>query len=362
MKNYILSLGVLLSLTVFVSAFAETNTTTFCPNLISYLARGSRGQEVRDLQTFLSQNKDIYPEGITTGYFGALTENAVKRWQAKYNIVSSGSPKTTGYGAVGPKTRQKIKEICSAPSPLPPPPAPVPAPAPIPPSPISPSLDLKVEGSDGPITISKNSSATISWTLTNDQWSYCTKLGSWLSEGSVKTVSGSESIGGLSYNQTYTLLCYIGNQSYQDSVTVYVSQGTTTPSAQPPSSTPAPTSTQAIIPSPYSSGGVDCHLDVSPTKAVIGKDAIEAKWLLTSSPSNWPFYWHNIDNGIETGHIYGGKTSYPYNVDVVDYPTVPGKYTRYVHVIADPLWVTTNDVNHPSAACTTNAVTFEVSN
>jgi len=61
--------------------------------------------EVSLLQIFLANDPDIYPEGLVTGYFGPLTERAVQRWQARMNIVSSGTPATTGYGVVGPRTR-----------------------------------------------------------------------------------------------------------------------------------------------------------------------------------------------------------------------------------------------------------------
>ena len=52
--------------------------------------------EVSKLQQFLAQDKAIYPEGLVTGYFGTLTQQAVQRWQAKYGVVSSGTPVTTG--------------------------------------------------------------------------------------------------------------------------------------------------------------------------------------------------------------------------------------------------------------------------
>jgi PKD repeat protein len=65
------------------------------------------------LQQFLAQDPSIYPEGTTSGYFGALTEKAVQRWQAKNNIVSSGTPGTSGYGVVGPRTAAAIALLCS---------------------------------------------------------------------------------------------------------------------------------------------------------------------------------------------------------------------------------------------------------
>jgi len=49
--------------------------------------------------------------GKETNYFGPATTKAVQKFQCKYNIVCSGTLKTTGYGNLGPKTRAKIKEV-----------------------------------------------------------------------------------------------------------------------------------------------------------------------------------------------------------------------------------------------------------
>ena len=72
------------------------------------LRRGSSGSEVTTLQAFLKTMPDVYPEGLTTGYFGALTEKAVQRFQTKHGIVSSGIPDASGYGLVGPRTRSVL--------------------------------------------------------------------------------------------------------------------------------------------------------------------------------------------------------------------------------------------------------------
>src|SRR3989344_6514270 len=42
------------------------------------LYKGTSGDDVRELQEFLKQFPDIYPEGLVTGYFGPLTEKAVQ--------------------------------------------------------------------------------------------------------------------------------------------------------------------------------------------------------------------------------------------------------------------------------------------
>ncbi len=69
------------------------------------------GPEVVALQTALKID-GTFPQSVNaTGLFGAITEQAVKDFQRKYAIVSSGSPSTTGYGLVGPKTRTKLNTL-----------------------------------------------------------------------------------------------------------------------------------------------------------------------------------------------------------------------------------------------------------
>jgi PKD repeat protein len=100
-----------------------TQTTTTAPNTATYSAScpligrilkvGSSGDDVTRLQQYLARDTSVYPEGQVTGYFGSLTQAAVKRWQAKYNIISSGDEATTGYGQVGPRTAAAMSLQCS---------------------------------------------------------------------------------------------------------------------------------------------------------------------------------------------------------------------------------------------------------
>jgi hypothetical protein len=44
-------------------------------------------------------------------FFGTMISTAVQKFQRKWNIIATGSPSTTGFGAVGPKTLQKLTQL-----------------------------------------------------------------------------------------------------------------------------------------------------------------------------------------------------------------------------------------------------------
>jgi len=83
-----------------------------CPNLSRNLSRGSRGEDVRQLQVFLMYKSRYLEAGNATGYFGSLTEAAVKKFQCENMNLCSGSAASNGYGAVGPRTRAAIILQC----------------------------------------------------------------------------------------------------------------------------------------------------------------------------------------------------------------------------------------------------------
>lgn len=70
------------------------------------LSRGMSGSDVTELQEWLAQFPDIYPEGLVTGFFGSLTEDAIKRFQKKHGIEQ--------VGIFGPLTRAKFSDIFNA--------------------------------------------------------------------------------------------------------------------------------------------------------------------------------------------------------------------------------------------------------
>ena len=74
------------------TAYADTVSSACAPYIKQHNARGSRGNEVVKLQQILNRYDG---ENITvTGYYGPHTEAAVKRFQHKYGIVTSGKQLT----------------------------------------------------------------------------------------------------------------------------------------------------------------------------------------------------------------------------------------------------------------------------
>lgn len=86
-----------------VGASSGSTLTLARPVFFKNLSRGNQGSEVRQLQTLLSQDKSIYPEGKTNGVFGPATFRAVKKFQKKYGIRQT--------GIVGPQTRTKLMQV-----------------------------------------------------------------------------------------------------------------------------------------------------------------------------------------------------------------------------------------------------------
>lgn len=82
------------------------------------LKTGTVLSDVKRLQQLLNADPDtkvaesgLGSSGKETEYFGPATKEALKKFQKKYGIISSGDETATGYGALGPKTRAKLAEI-----------------------------------------------------------------------------------------------------------------------------------------------------------------------------------------------------------------------------------------------------------
>ncbi len=67
------------------------------------LRRGDRALSVTRLQTLLSEQTNLYPERLVTGYFGPRTQTAIKKFQKKYNLPES--------GRADEATRKKLEKI-----------------------------------------------------------------------------------------------------------------------------------------------------------------------------------------------------------------------------------------------------------
>src|SRR4051794_35288032 len=115
MKKIFLFIAVLLLADAPMVMLAQTAS---CISLGTNLSRGSRSFSVELLQEFLIAGNYLAP-GNNTGYFGPLTQTAVQSFQMAQDIVSSGSPATTGWGNVGPRTRAAIRaQTCQQPNPV----------------------------------------------------------------------------------------------------------------------------------------------------------------------------------------------------------------------------------------------------
>ncbi len=68
----------------------QTTTDTTVKLFPKPLKAGDATQDVKNLQNILKNDQTIYPEGLVTGYYGKLTEEAVKRLQEKYGLPKTG--------------------------------------------------------------------------------------------------------------------------------------------------------------------------------------------------------------------------------------------------------------------------------
>jgi peptidoglycan hydrolase-like protein with peptidoglycan-binding domain len=83
-----------------------------CPRVSRVLKLGDSGADVTRLQQFLSLDPAVYPERNVSGYYGPLTEAAVKRFQCKNKLVCDGDAASTGYGVTGPRTAALLALQC----------------------------------------------------------------------------------------------------------------------------------------------------------------------------------------------------------------------------------------------------------
>ncbi|MBI2120324.1 MAG: hypothetical protein HYT94_01730 [Parcubacteria group bacterium] len=81
--------------------------------LVGILEKGTRSDEVKTLQTLLAKDREVYPEGFATGYYGTLTSAAVGRFQTKHPkpkliVESLTVPRISDIAATTTKTSMTI--------------------------------------------------------------------------------------------------------------------------------------------------------------------------------------------------------------------------------------------------------------
>lgn len=72
-------------------------------HFVEILKKGRQDIEVEHLQEVLAADGGLYPEKLITGYFGTLTESALKRFQQKHNL-----PRT---GVTDAATQSKLNQV-----------------------------------------------------------------------------------------------------------------------------------------------------------------------------------------------------------------------------------------------------------
>jgi peptidoglycan hydrolase-like protein with peptidoglycan-binding domain len=73
------------------------------------LKKGMTSEEIKAIQQILASDPDIYPEGTISGYYGPLTEKALKRFREKYGIKDE--DKEDREDRIGQKTLEKLSEL-----------------------------------------------------------------------------------------------------------------------------------------------------------------------------------------------------------------------------------------------------------
>ena len=97
------AIGSLVFAVVFATmpAFARADFSQISGN--TTLKVGSKGADVTSLQQFMASGQDIYPSGLTTGYFGSLSKAAAIQLQLAYDLTPD--------GIVGRNTINKINNV-----------------------------------------------------------------------------------------------------------------------------------------------------------------------------------------------------------------------------------------------------------
>ncbi len=103
-----------------IPAGAVTTAPAAAQALSANLVLGARGVQVLALQRMLNARGFAIAasgpgsQGNETTFFGALTREALRRFQCAKGIVCNGAEATTGYGRLGPRTRAALNAVSGA--------------------------------------------------------------------------------------------------------------------------------------------------------------------------------------------------------------------------------------------------------
>jgi tetratricopeptide (TPR) repeat protein len=70
------------------------------------VAFGSTNEDIKKIQTLLATDVSIYPYGVASGFFGPKTQDAIRSFQARFNLDT--------VGVVGPSTRALLEVFFAA--------------------------------------------------------------------------------------------------------------------------------------------------------------------------------------------------------------------------------------------------------
>lgn len=68
--------------------------TTLRESLKDNLNKGVTDEDIKKVQEVLASDHSIYPAGLVTGYYGPMTEEALKHFQEKFNLEVTGEINT----------------------------------------------------------------------------------------------------------------------------------------------------------------------------------------------------------------------------------------------------------------------------
>jgi len=304
MNHFLFRVSFLLAvLTITLSVFASpAEAMVSCqPILTTTLNIGSQNDEVLNLQKFLVAQGFLTADN-QTGYFGFNTRAGVQRFQARNNIVTAGTPATTGYGLVGARTRTAMNQVDCDYFPT--------IGKPIEENPTftkdliienlpemaEVTVDVKANGSDDTISVASGAPVAITWTA-NPRTSAtmtCTGSGSGTGLRGIDAIlwNGNKTYLGLftAYpiaNTTYTITCrdVIGgvSRAARDFVTVNILGTNPT--------TPAPTLELTANPTTIATGQSETLTWVTTSATSCVGSGATAFWNVNASPGwnrSWP--------------------------------------------------------------------------